>query len=133
MTSQESFGLLNIVILGLTGGASFAVPFIIYAKNQAQKNADKIHEKVDKKLNEIEDKLSKASAELLPAYRNGGIVTSESLRSNMEMLEKSFTQKIDFLHQSINLHNDSSRTGRQISEEKLRNIIKQELMELRDK
>lgn len=123
ISGQDVIGLLNVAVLG----CGFSIPFILASRKHAADNAEKINKRFENKINELSISLTKITAELMPAYRNGGVATKEDLKSSMEMLDESLSVKIGFIQKRLDIHDDSSNTRGGISEERLVNIIRREL------
>lgn len=131
MTGAELIGLGNLFVVAIGTGAGISVPFIIAAKKNSRDNFEKLEkksaetyikleEKIDDKFKDIERKLEKANAELLPAYRNGGVVTTDTLRNSITSLEKTLSDRIDLVSKVIRNHGESSS----LTEERLVELLK---------
>jgi hypothetical protein len=127
MTGQDIIGIANLFIVAIGTGAGISVPFILASNKRSRENFIKLADKVDGKFDEMKKGIEKANAELLPAYRNGGIVTNEKLNSSISYLNNTLSDKIDFLRKSIAHHNENSSIRGNLSEERLVEIIRNEI------
>lgn len=119
--------IIQVGIFGVTLGGTIIIPFIIYVKKKFDSHTAEIQQKFDKKLDDIDRRVQAQAAELLPAFKNGGIVTPETLKEHMNTLERILSEKISFLNKRLDIHNESSSAGRGLSEERLVEIIRNEI------
>lgn len=124
MTGQDIIGIANLFVVAIGTGAGISVPFILAANKRSNDNFDKLVAKVDNKFDEMKKGIDKANAELLPAYRNGGIVTTDKLNESIDYIEKTLSDKINFLHRHLKGHNDSSDMRGNLTEERIIELIK---------
>lgn len=77
-------GLINVIALGLTVGATIAAPLIVYAKA-----------KTDKEAGKLTTEIQKINAELTPVYKNGSIVTTTQLDEKLSAMEHASNRRHD--------------------------------------
>ena len=123
ISSQDIIGLLNVAVVG----CSFSIPFILASRKHARDSAEKINDKFEKKIDELSTTMAKIIAELTPAYRNGGVATKEDLKSSMELLDKSLTDKMAYLGKRLDIHDDSSTSRGGLTEDRLVQILRREI------